>query len=771
MGTYRFGIDSFHIASLRSAQKDTLYASTGLTVYNAAGGLHKHWGSHGGALGDWGTGDEGRLFLPWDEVSVPGPTPDNPDGGWVAWSFLLVNGGHKESGFVDVLNKAADSFAGALAGKVVEPGASAGAASLAYLAGFGGILAAQQVLNMLTADCDGQVAGGAFMWTAAELAVMTAGGKVNIFSEDNPGTNSPPGCGDNSHYWISYRVGPSTAGLPAGAPITAARVDDDVNAVVVGLDGSLEVTSVSGSGGGWTPISTIAPSGTARPRTPIALERHGSLKQFDALFAGPNGEVKIVYGRERQQGWTGPETIAPAGTIGSNTPIALAVQGDHDQLDAVFAGPNGEVKLMWVEGTGGWHGPETIAPAGTIGSNTPIALAVQGDHDQLDAVFAGPNGEVKLMWVEGTGGWHGPETIAPAGTIGSNTPIALAVQGDHDQLDAVFAGPNGEVKLMWVEGTGGWHAPETIAPAGTIGSNTPIALAVQGDHDQLDAVFAGPNGEVKLMWVEGTGGWHAPETIAPAGTIRPNTPITLVRQGFRDQLDAIFVAPDGSIKVMWVEGTGGWHVPEVIAPARQGALAHAQARVRALTDEARALWSAGDRDGAITRAREGESLARDIAEYDPAYPGLGEILVDPLATYLAEAGRRDEAITALREAVDVFTRLGDAAKLDTAKQRLAGLGVFIGRWTMWQTNGFLIQLDVNPADGAGNFDGSAAYDGSTGAIRAGQLGARDVVFEIHWIDGRKGRLTGHLDDQGIWSGDSVDMAVPESTARWSAKPS
>jgi hypothetical protein len=40
MAIYNFTIPNFHIASMRSAHSDTLFATTSLVVANAGGGLH-----------------------------------------------------------------------------------------------------------------------------------------------------------------------------------------------------------------------------------------------------------------------------------------------------------------------------------------------------------------------------------------------------------------------------------------------------------------------------------------------------------------------------------------------------------------------------------------------------------------------------------------------------------------------------------------------------------------------------------------------------------
>lgn len=43
-------------------------------------------------LGTHVAGDLVEIFLLFQNVDVPDPTPEFPDGGAISWSFLLVNG-------------------------------------------------------------------------------------------------------------------------------------------------------------------------------------------------------------------------------------------------------------------------------------------------------------------------------------------------------------------------------------------------------------------------------------------------------------------------------------------------------------------------------------------------------------------------------------------------------------------------------------------------------------------------------------------------------
>lgn len=232
MAIYTFGVPSFYINQIRSAHSDTLSASAALKVMNANGGLHQDWGSRAVTLGDHHAGDNVFLEMIWQDVDVPDPTPENPDGGAVYWTFLLVNKGDATSGWLDVLNKAADAFAGALADKVVTAASLAG--GLGSLAALAGILGLQELINLFTANCDGVVASSqGFAFTARQLAELVANPNLAwSTTQDNPGTDSSVGCGANSDYHVNYLI-------QAPVPRRTFQALDSTNVFVLGTDGKL----------------------------------------------------------------------------------------------------------------------------------------------------------------------------------------------------------------------------------------------------------------------------------------------------------------------------------------------------------------------------------------------------------------------------------------------------------------------------------------------------------------------------------------------------
>ena len=123
---------------------------------------------------------------------------------------------------------------------------------------------------------------------------------------------------------------------------------------------------------------------------------------------------------------------------------------------------------MWVVGSGTWNGPVPLTGPGAAPPGAPVALAHQVDNNQLDALFVGPDGAVNVMWVVGVGTWNGPVPLTGPGAAPVAYPVGLGHQVTGNQLDAVFAGPNGAVNIMWVVGAGTWQGPDPLTGPGAI---------------------------------------------------------------------------------------------------------------------------------------------------------------------------------------------------------------------------------------------------------------------------------------------------------------
>ncbi|MBV8889106.1 MAG: PASTA domain-containing protein [Alphaproteobacteria bacterium] len=216
MAQYTFGTPYCFINNTRALINDTLIASAALRVMNAQGALHQDYPATAISLGNHHSHVTVALdALNFWNVDVPDPTPDLPDGGAAYWTFVLTNSGNTDSAFDDILKKAVDDFAQGVAGQIVSDGAS-----FATILSLAGLLGLQELINVLTADCDGIVGAFGLAFTAKQLAQMTSDPvKINC-----PGTTSPVGCGANSNYNLYYFTAPPPPPPPPPVLVTVPDV-------------------------------------------------------------------------------------------------------------------------------------------------------------------------------------------------------------------------------------------------------------------------------------------------------------------------------------------------------------------------------------------------------------------------------------------------------------------------------------------------------------------------------------------------------------------
>lgn len=94
----------------------------------------------------------------------------------------------------------AGALVGAQLGNLILPGFGAVIGALAGLF-------ASSLIGFVFPDCDGPVAMGLYVFTAGQIRnALAAGHGVYDQTDDNPGTNSASGCGDNSDYQIVWNV-------------------------------------------------------------------------------------------------------------------------------------------------------------------------------------------------------------------------------------------------------------------------------------------------------------------------------------------------------------------------------------------------------------------------------------------------------------------------------------------------------------------------------------------------------------------------------------
>ncbi|MFW6690989.1 hypothetical protein [Streptomyces sp. MAR4 CNX-425] len=357
---------------------------------------------------------------------------------------------------------------------------------------------------------------------------------------------------------------PGPAAADPEAMMALTHTGTQSRALFSGPDGS--VRSVwAGEGGRWRGPAVLAPAGSCAPGTPVGLARRTSAGCTEAAYAGADGSILVMWSR-REGDWQGPHTVAPPGTCAPGAAVTLAHQRTMDQLDLLCTGADGSVQVLWAGGGGPWQGPAVLAPPGTCAPGTPVGLGRRRSAERLEAVYAGADGSVQVLWADADHPWRGPGVLAPPGTCVPGTAVTLASRDPADRLDALFTAADGSVRAIRADGGGPWTRAATVTPAGGCAPGSPVALAYEKSAHRLDAVVAGADGAVLALSAAGEEGWLGPVAAAPPGTCAPGAAIGLGHRTAPGPLDAVFAGDDGSVRVVWALPGGGWHEPVEIAP-------------------------------------------------------------------------------------------------------------------------------------------------------------------------------------------------------------
>ncbi|MBV9144171.1 MAG: hypothetical protein JO115_25165 [Pseudonocardiales bacterium] len=202
--SYTFSLDSFEIRNTRSRHVDTDYVTFAVTVGTGQPRTQTK------SMGDLNNGVF-SVGLTFEDVAVAAHEP-------VIVTYLIMNSGHQsqaetEATLENVAKQLADAGAkaaataiasgvgtlvGATIGGVVVPvvGAALGALAGWLVSTLGGII---------FADCDGPVAAQQTPFLGRALRSRTVSGPLRI-STDNPGIDSPAGCGSNSDYIVNWSI-------------------------------------------------------------------------------------------------------------------------------------------------------------------------------------------------------------------------------------------------------------------------------------------------------------------------------------------------------------------------------------------------------------------------------------------------------------------------------------------------------------------------------------------------------------------------------------
>jgi hypothetical protein len=225
--------------------------------------------------------------------------------------------------------------------------------------------------------------------------------------------------------------------------------------------------SLTVTGQGATATHSASVSLTILPapsRDVVSSPQFGVPNQTDVFSVASNGAVQVFW-VSGAGSWNGPLAISAPGLAPAGAQLAVSQQfGVPDQTDVFVVGGNGATDVLWVDGAGSWNGPNAITPTGTAPAGAGLSASPQyGVANQTDVFAVGNDGATRVSWVSGAGSWNGPMAITPTGTAPAGAGLSASPQyGVANQTDVFVVGSDGATRVSWVDGAGGWNGPNAI---------------------------------------------------------------------------------------------------------------------------------------------------------------------------------------------------------------------------------------------------------------------------------------------------------------------
>ena len=554
--TYNFLFPSFNILNLRSGtlagktSSDTDYVSFGLQVIGQTPQVLTRF------VGDQ-KGGTVPVGLSFNNVTVA------DSGDVVILTYLIVNSSQGQDKTIPLLGNAVTKLL-SLAEKADEAaiskefgidlgsltpteagillGAQIGTGAVPVIGSALGALAAWLASiapwSALAPNCDGQVAQGIHVFSGASLRALLPAGTVS-FADDNPGLDSPGGCGSNSHYVVNWSI-TLVADLEDGHELCVARNPNHMDLFWVHPGGSINSTwwDAGVAGGSWLPArvftATAAGKAVGGPVTVVARTPN----HMDLFWVHPDGSINSTWWDAGVAGgaWD-PNRVFAATAPGMARPgnAVAVVARTPNHMDLFWVHPDGSIYSTWWDAGvagGAWEINRVLAA-------TPPAQATPGG---AVAVVARTPNHVDLFWVH------------PDGSINS-TWWDANVTGGAWEVNRVFAAT----------------APSQATPG------SPVAVVARTPN-HMDLFWVHPDGSIYSTWWDvgvTSGAWDPNRVFATTapGKAKPGSAVAVLART-PTHMDLFWVHPDGSINSTWWDANvagGVWDPNRVFAVTGTGA--------------------------------------------------------------------------------------------------------------------------------------------------------------------------------------------------------
>lgn len=268
--------------------------------------------------------------------------------------------------------------------------------------------------------------------------------------------------------------------------------------------------------------------------------------------------VNILYGK------------GTAPVPGNGLATASYTAGNSQQLETLFVSPSGALGLVWKSNNSIWKGPVFLSAPGFLPQSARISVVNFPLNNQLEAFYAANDGAIYVTFKANNGPWSNPIRLTPPGTVRPGGDLSAVFYPPNNQLEVLYFDAGGALNVLWKVRNGPWNPPARISPPNVAPSGGGISAAFYPLNNQLEALFVANDGAVRVAWKANNGAWNAPVGISPPGLAPAGAGMALTFHPPDNHFEAFFVDNRGAVNVIWKAQNGAWNRPFGISPPGTG---------------------------------------------------------------------------------------------------------------------------------------------------------------------------------------------------------
>ena len=253
-----------------------------------------------------------------------------------------------------------------------------------------------------------------------------------------------------------------------------------------------------------------------------------------------------------------------AAVAGGALAMASYIAGSSQQLETLFVSPNGSLGLTWKVNNSIWKGPVYLSAPGFINPNAWLQVVNYPLNNQLEAFYAANDGAIYVSYKANNGPWSAPIRLTSPGTVRPGAYLSAVYYPPNNQLEVLYFDVGGALNVLWKAQNRNWNPPARISAPGLAPSGGGISAAFYPLNNQLEALFVANDGSVRVAWKANNGAWNAPATLTAANLAPAGSGMALRYYPLNNQFEGFFVDNGGSVNVIWKAQNGAWNRPAAI---------------------------------------------------------------------------------------------------------------------------------------------------------------------------------------------------------------